>query len=308
LARSRKRVSGATLFFFLVSLVLGVLLYRSMTRAPSTERERPAIPLRTPGANAPRSRPRPERTARPALSLPGPTPLRVESQPVFARGELPAVAILIDDLGNDRTAVDRIADWPWAVSAAVLPGLPGSGDSARELARSGKEVLLHLPMEPKGFPGVRPGPGVVLRSQSDAEIATTLESDLDSVPGAVGVNNHMGSAATADPRVMAAIARILSRHHLFFVDSRTTDETVARDAARQARVPSASRRVFLDDVAREDAIEASLNGLIAHAKAEGSAIAIGHPYAATLAVLDRELPGLAARGVRLVRVSELVRE
>lgn len=220
--------------------------------------------------------------------------------------ETPRVAILIDDLGNDRAAVDRISRWPYPVSAAVLPGLPDSGDTARSLERSGKEVLLHLPMEPKGFPAVRPGPGVVLLSQSDEAIAATLERDLDSVPGAVGVNNHMGSAATADARVMRVVSRVLSTRGLFFVDSRTTDGTVAREAARSARVPSASRRVFLDDVAKEDAIEASLAGLIAHARAEGSAIAIGHPYPSTLAVLDRELPKLAGRGVRLVKVSELV--
>ena len=216
------------------------------------------------------------------------------------------IAILIDDLGNDRAAVDRIAAWAWPVSTAVLPALPDSAATARELERSGKEILLHLPMEPKGFPGVRPGPGVVLRSQTDEEIARTLADDLDSVPGAVGVNNHMGSAATADQRVMRAVTRVLAGRGLFFVDSRTTDATVARDAAREANVRSASRRVFLDDVATESAVEESLQGLFARARSEGSAIGIGHPHPATLAVLDRALPRLADHGVRLVRISELV--
>jgi len=161
-------------------------------------------------------------------------------------------------------------------------------------------------MEPKGFPGVKPGPGVVLRSQSDQEIADTVESDLASVPGAVGVNNHMGSAATADPRVMRVVANVLARRGLFFIDSRTTDATVAFEAARDARVRTASRKVFLDDVQSEEAIEASLAGLVERAKADGAAIGIGHPYPATLAVLDRELPKLASRGVKLVRVRELV--
>ena len=224
-----------------------------------------------------------------------------------ARSGGPAsIAILIDDLGNDRAAVDHIASWPYPVSAAVLPALAGSGDSARQLQRSGKEVLLHLPMEPRGFPGVRPGPGVVLRAQSDAEIAAILDSDLDSVPGAVGVNNHMGSAATADARVMRVVSGVLARRGLFFVDSRTTDTTVARDAARAANVPTASRRVFLDDVATEAAVETSLAGLFARAREEGSAIAIGHPHPATLAVLDRELTKLAQHGVRLVKVCVLV--
>ncbi len=217
------------------------------------------------------------------------------------------VAILIDDLGNDQAAVDRIASWPHAVSTAVLPGLPSSARVARELESSGKQVLLHLPMEPKGFPSVRPGPGVLLRAQSDEEIGRTLEADLDSVPGAVGVNNHMGSAATADPRVMRAVMRVLSDRRLFFVDSRTTDATVGEVEARAAGVPAVARRVFLDDVASDQAVEKALEELVQHGRAEGFALGIGHPHAATLEVLEREIPRLADRGVRLVRVGELVK-
>ena len=214
---------------------------------------------------------------------------------------------MIDDLGNDPAAVRRISRWPYPVTGAVLPDLPGSAPAARELEESGKEVLLHLPMEPHGYPDVRPGPGVVLRSQSEEEIGRTLETDLASVPGAVGVNNHMGSAATADARVMRAVAGVLARRGLFFVDSRTTDATVARAAAERARVPSASRRVFLDDVATDGGVREALEDLVAKARREGAAIAIGHPYAITLAVLERELPRLASREVELVRVSELVK-
>src|SRR5262245_43534103 len=162
-------------------------------------------------------------------------------------------------------------------------------------------------MEPEGYPAVRPGPGVVLRSQDDAEIVGTLERDLASVPGVTGVNNHMGSAATADPRVMRAVAAVLARRGLFLVDSRTTLDTVARDAAQAAGVPSASRRVFLDDVATVEAVSRSFEDLLRRAEEEGSAIGIGHPHPATLEVLERELPKLKEKGVRLVRVRELVK-
>ena len=127
------------------------------------------------------------------------------------------------------------------------------------------------------------------------------------MPGAVGVNNHMGSVATADPRVMRAVVGVLSRRGLFFLDSRTTDATVAEKTAEEAAVPAVSRRVFLDDVATEDAVRRQLEELVRRAKQEGEAVAIGHPYPATLAVLEKELPGLAGRGVRLVRVRELVK-
>ncbi|HSP93132.1 MAG TPA: divergent polysaccharide deacetylase family protein [Thermoanaerobaculia bacterium] len=213
---------------------------------------------------------------------------------------------MIDDLGNDVPAMERIARWPYKVCGAVLPVLPDSGRTARQLEESGKQVLLHLPMEPRNA-RMRPGPGVVLRSQSEEEIARTLERDLDSVPGAAGVSNHMGSAATADARVMRAVARELARRGLFFLDSRTTGATVAGEVAREERVPSVSRRVFLDDVATEVEVSKALEELIARARAEGSAVGLGHPYAATLSVLERELPGLEVRGVKLVPVVDLAR-
>lgn len=224
-----------------------------------------------------------------------------------SEGGTPRVAIVIDDLGNELAAAERIARWQAPVAGAVLPDLRWSAASAQALTGGGKEVLLHLPMEPAGYPRVRPGPGLVLRSQSDAEIAKMIEEDLATVPGAIGVNNHMGSAATADPRVMRAVVGVLSRRGLFFLDSRTTDATVAEKTAEDASVPAVSRRVFLDDVATEDAVRAQLAELVRRAREEGHAVAIGHPYPVTLSVLEKELPLLGSRGVRLVRVSELVK-
>ena len=242
--------------------------------------------------------------------MPSPSPRRIAVAPERPRepsGGPPRVAIVIDDLGNELAPAERIAGWRVPVAGAVLPDLRWSAASAEALARGGKEVLLHLPMEPEGYPRVRPGPGLVLRAQSDAEIERLVEEDLATVPGAVGVNNHMGSAATADARVMRAVARVLSRHGLFFLDSRTTDATVAEKTAEQASVRAVSRRVFLDDVASEDAVRAQLNELARRARQEGDAVAIGHPYPVTLFVLEKELPTMGERGVRLVRVSELAR-
>jgi polysaccharide deacetylase 2 family uncharacterized protein YibQ len=214
---------------------------------------------------------------------------------------------VIDDLGNELAPAERIARWKEPVAGAVLPELRWSADSARVLERGGKQVLLHLPMEPEGYPRVRPGPGVILRSQSDAEIARILEGDLATVPGAVGVNNHMGSAATADPRVMRAVVGVLSGRGLFFVDSRTTEATLGERLAEEASVPAVSRRVFLDDVATEAGVRGQLAELLRRARQEGFAVAIGHPYPTTLSVLERELPRLSGEEVRLVMVGELAR-
>ena len=283
-----RRISPATIFFALLALALGIALYlktRPAREAEPPERHPPPRHVVKRHPVAP-----PARTA-----APEPTTSRVAQ-----------IAIVIDDLGNDREAVERIAAWPHAVAGAVLPGLPGIVDSARRLADSGKEVLLHLPMEPDGYPEVRPGPGVILRSDTDERITQILTDDLASVPGAVGVNNHMGSAATADPRVMRAIVRVLAERGLFLLDSRTTEATVARRVADEASLPAVSRRVFLDAVTTDRAIERAYRDLLARAKQDGSALAIGHPHPATLALLERELPRLADQRVKLVRVSTLV--
>jgi uncharacterized protein len=299
LSRRGRRVSPATVFFALLSVALGIALYLKTRPAP------PAGPRTAP--------PPPHATARPAPTrghpLVSPTPRRAATERTRepGAGGTPRVAVVIDDLGNELAPAQRIASWSVAVAGAVLPDLRWSAASAEALTRAGKEVLLHLPMEPDGYPRVRPGPGLVLRSQSDAEIEKLVEEDLATVPGAVGVNNHMGSAATADARVMRAVSRVLSRRGLFFLDSRTTLATVAEKTAEEASVPAVSRRVFLDDVANEDAIRAQLDELVRRAKAEGEAVAIGHPYPTTLFVLEKELPLLAERGVTLVRVSELTK-
>ena len=296
MTRRGRGVSRATIFFAVLSIALAIALYLATRPSPPPT---PAPPA-----------PAPTRTSKPAPTRGKPTapkPASASARTAIPSGGPGLAAIVIDDLGNELAPAERIAAWKQPVAGAVLPGVAFSVASARALASGGKEVLLHLPMEPSGYPKVRPGPGVILRSQTDAEIARILEGDLATVPGAVGVNNHMGSAATADPRVMRIVARVLSNRGLYFLDSRTTDATVAERTAEEASVPSVRRRVFLDDVETDEAVTKQLAELVRRAREEGSAVAIGHPYGVTLAVLEREMPSLESKGVKLVRVGDLVR-
>ena len=224
----------------------------------------------------------------------------------MSRDPSPArLSIVIDDLGNDSDAVRRVAAFPGPVAGAVLPGLARSRESADVLRSAGKEVLLHLPMEPVD-PAENPGPGEVRVGMAGNEIASVIASDLADIPGASGVNNHMGSRASADRATMSAVLRPLRERRLFFLDSRTTAETVAAEEAARLGVPCLSRSVFLDDAPDEGAIAAKLEEAIRDARAGNASIAIGHPRRSTLDVLARALPRLASRGVALSRLADLI--
>ena len=224
--------------------------------------------------------------------------------PAAARSPM-RVAIIIDDLGNSLYLGQQAIDLPGALTYSVLPQLRYSSTIAQRAHQRGKEVMLHLPMQTTD--GRRLGPGGLLETQSRAEFARRLRDNLATVPYAAGVNNHMGSLLTQDAGAMRWLMQELRCfHELYFVDSRTDMRSVARAQAHEAGLANAERDVFLDNVRDVDYVRRQLEVLVERARAHGTAIGIGHPYPATLAVLAEELPRLAAQGVELVPVSQLV--
>jgi polysaccharide deacetylase 2 family uncharacterized protein YibQ len=141
---------------------------------------------------------------------------------------------------------------------------------------------------------------------SGSELAAATRAALDAVPGAVGVNNHMGSVLSADPSAMAVTLGVLAERQLFFVDSRTTAATVAYTTARTLGLPAAERQVFLDPDPDPEAIRYQVNRWLKLAQRDGAAIAIGHPHPTTLAVLAEEIPRAVAAGYEVVPVSYLL--
>ena len=217
----------------------------------------------------------------------------------------PRLAIIIDDIGSDVAPAEALLRIPCPLTLSILPSQPHSAEIADEAFRRGDQVMLHLPMEFEG--NTAKSEAIELRVGMDSgEVDRLLLRMLAAVPHAVGVNNHEGSRATADPALMADVMAVLRQRNLFFIDSRTTAATVAYDAARQAGVRAASRNVFLDDVETREAIVRQIELAESDAEKEGSAIAIGHPHPATIAALEQALPQLKARGVRLVFASALV--
>jgi polysaccharide deacetylase 2 family uncharacterized protein YibQ len=214
------------------------------------------------------------------------------------------MAIVIDDVGYSLSGLKEFLALPFPLAFSVLPDLPHSREAGRLIAAAGKELLVHLPMEPSS--GTNPGPGAVLTSQSDEQIRQRLEASLELLPQAVGLNNHMGSRATADRRVMGVVLGFLRERGLFFLDSRTTAETLGPELSAQLGVSLLQRDVFLDNENSAAYIEGALEHGARAARQRGSAVLIGHVQNVELAgELRRLLPGLAGAGVRLVAPSVL---
>jgi uncharacterized protein len=226
------------------------------------------------------------------------TPLSGAATPV-------TIALVIDDIGDSLADGRRVIALPAPVACAVLPHTPYGDTLAREAHAAGKEVLLHLPMEPVGESET--GPGRIETGMPSLELSITLDHDLASVPYAVGVNNHMGSRLTRDRDAMRRVMRGIRRHgNLYFIDSLTTPASVAAQVAREEGVPAMARQVFLDDDPRPEAVDAQFDQLLQLARRHGAALAIGHPRPETLAVLERRLPHLAALNVQVVAPSVML--
>jgi len=218
----------------------------------------------------------------------------------------PRLAIILDDLGNDREAAETIFALREPLTVSVLPFHPHSTEIAEQAKRHGLGVMLHLPMQAVG--NELPEAHQLHRGMTETEVARMVGQMLQSVPTAAGVNNHEGSLATTDTELMTELMPFLKQRGLFFIDSRTTAATVAFHAAAQAGVRSGFRNVpFLDDVEEVEAIRKQMELAVDGAKEKGAAIAIGHPHPATLQVLAEKLPELESQGVRLVLVTDLVR-
>ncbi len=233
---------------------------------------------------------------------PAPTATPRPAPPAGAKGRL---AILLDDAGQRMDMVPAAVGLPKEIAIAVLPFLPNSTQTAVDMHDAGHEVWLHLPMEAVGDSD--PGPGALMMGMSDQELRDAVFMAINNVPHVVGVNNHMGSKATANLRMMSWVMQELASMDLAFLDSRTTVDTVAEEAARAQGVKTGRRHVFLDNERTGDAIRAQLDEAVYRSRMEGEIIAIGHLNEVTVAVLVEELPSLAERGVVLARPTALLR-
>ena len=222
------------------------------------------------------------------------------------------IAIVLDDWGYNLTNLSALADIKTPITIAVLPNLLYSKQVAQTVKREGYQVILHLPLESEA--GARPEKDTLYCAMDEKEIMQKLKQILNSVPGISGVNNHQGSKATEDVRMMGIILSELKKENLFFLDSLTTNKSICSEEAKATGTKYAKRDVFLDLPSakfKNEELHAYIKGqvdkLCQMAIKNGYAIGIGHDRKTTLAVLREVIPQLKKRGIRFVFLSELVK-
>lgn len=224
---------------------------------------------------------------------------------VFAApNSLPKISIIIDDLGNNQYWDYKVAELPGPVVCSILPYTFYSLYVDRLCHSVNKEIILHTPMQALSPHSL--GPGGLSVNLSQAQFETILNNDIHQIPYLSGINNHMGSLLTEKPAQMTWVMEVIKPKGLFYIDSRTSGGSIAENVAKDDGVRTAGRDIFLDDIRTTAAVRQQFELLLADARNHGSAIAIGHPYPATITFLQQELPQLQAQGYELVPVSDLL--
>ncbi len=235
---------------------------------------------------------------------PAPPPAAVLRQPSPGRRGRPRIAIVIDDLGRSIEDLDRLGALGIPLTYSVLPYESRTPQVVAELRRRGAEFLCHLPMEAQG--GASAGPGALLLSMSHDELVAATRRALAAVPGAVGVNNHMGSAISAERRAITTVLTVIAEEGLYYIDSRTGIDTLGYSVARQLGIAAAERQVFLDAERNPEAIAREFERLLGFGTERGGAIAIAHPTPETLQVLAAVVPPAIADGFEFVTARALL--
>jgi len=230
-----------------------------------------------------------------------PFPIAHAKSPDSPRSE-PALIIVIDDAGHNLEQLDPFLKLPFPLTIAVLPGLAYSVQSADRIRASGKELILHQPMQALG--GTDPGPGAISLDMTPTAAAEVLASNLDSLGSVAGINNHMGSALTRDPERMRAVLDIVKMRGIYYLDSLTSSGTATAALCREMELPYWERDVFLDNSGDKQSILHALEEGKKTASAQGAAVMIGHVWSSELAQTLMDIyPQLVEEGYSLSTIS-----
>ncbi len=311
-AKGRSRRKGSRYDRVVLAGIIIALLAISLTLWGPLRKYRPVEEKKPARQAVQQEQAAPEKPAskRPPAHMGKKLPARPSTGPELLGGVRPEktvlVAIVIDDLGQDLAPARDVVSLPGKITCAVMPGLAQSRKVAELARRSKREVLIHLPMEPKDR-NMRSSPGTLRSDMTPMDFLNTISDDVASVPGAVGVNNHEGSALTENKEAMKFLMAELKARNLLFLDSLTNPKSVAYATAKEFGLKAAKRDVFLDNEADNAGyIGKQLEELARIAKERGRAIGIGHPHPATISALRKWLNEADKQGIEIVPVSRLM--
>ena len=224
--------------------------------------------------------------------------------PLISSSHAAELAIVVDDIGHSLTRAERVVRLPGVVTVGLLPFAPNTAAIARQAHAVGKEVILHQPMQPQGTAKDEREDGTLMLDMPADRFADILDAALKAVPHCVGINNHTGSLLTQHREPMVRLMRHIRSRGLFFLDSRTSPNTLAYRVAQEWQVPAAKRDVFLDHKVERKAIEAEFKRALGIARKNGYAVLIAHPHAMSLDFLESRMVNLPD-DVRLIPLSKL---
>lgn len=315
--RNRKQPSGSrTAALVLLLLIIGAVgcyFFISWQNKPAVQTQpkteiSPGKPIVPADSNIPTP---PTATLPPSLKgqkdYSSATQTTVTKKPGIVIGASGRLAIIIDDMGSSLSEARLLAAIKVPLTFAIIPGLRVDKEVAVYAANNKIETMIHVPMQPKGWPERRLEANGLLVAMDNVELQERVSGFAKQFPRAVGVNNHMGSEFTEHEEQVIAVLQTLKKNNLFFVDSVTSPESVGLKVAQRLGIRSARRNVFLDNEQEQGYILGQLNQAVRLARKNGSAIAICHPHPVTIATLAAALPALAGQGVTLVPVSQLVK-
>ena len=218
------------------------------------------------------------------------------------------MAIVVDDLGSNKRVAEEFLRLETPLTFAIFPFQPSSRRIAHKAHAEGREIILHLPMEPQGYPRKDPGKGALFVSMDERALLCQLRKDLNAVPFIAGVNNHMGSRFMEDGEKVRLVLRELKERKLFFLDSRTTSKSQGYHIAQELALRADTRDLFLDNESDVGYTKRQLKQLIRIARNHGTAIGICHPYPSTVTALEEMIPQIQAAGIQIVPLSQALDE
>ncbi|MEW5757863.1 MAG: divergent polysaccharide deacetylase family protein [Candidatus Omnitrophota bacterium] len=220
----------------------------------------------------------------------------------------PKIAFVLDDWGYNLKNEKFIKDKNMPFTLAILPNLKYSTTVAKLAYAHNKEIVLHLPLEPKNKQDGALENNTILTTMDKDKIQSILINDLKTVPHAKGASNHQGSRATEDEKIMAYIFNIIKKRNLYFLDSRSTQDSICRELSKKMKVRFAERAVFIDNKNELDYIKSQIRQLMRIAKVRKAAIGIGHDRELTLQAIKEMLPEIKKQGIKLVFVSQILKK